>query len=212
MNPFNPNTTQTPLIQLEAIQIASPCRADWNRMRGDDQIRHCTSCAKNVYNLSAMTRDEATRLIREKEGNLCIQLHRRQDGTVITSDCAVGIQSQNRSIRRVPRFFALVAAAIAGVFGMQTVHAAPMSKGRPSATVTGGKPMMREMGEAPDMGAMTRTMGAPAVPKSDHTGALMGRMIARPTLKKKDSKKSGKNHGKRNSGNAKRGAKAKSNR
>ena len=48
-------------IPLDSIQLATPCSADWNAMPGDSRTRFCASCAKNVYNLSAMSRDEAQR-------------------------------------------------------------------------------------------------------------------------------------------------------
>src|SRR4051794_558697 len=44
---------------LETLRIASPCTARWDEMRGDEQMRYCGQCRKKVYNLSAMTRDEA---------------------------------------------------------------------------------------------------------------------------------------------------------
>lgn len=83
---MNPNN----IIPLEAIQIAKPCRADWNHMTGDQRARFCGSCHKNVYDISQMTRADAHNLIVEKEGNVCVRLYRRPDGTVITSDCPVG--------------------------------------------------------------------------------------------------------------------------
>ena len=44
---------------LDDIQIATPCSASWDDMRGDDRVRHCGDCRMNVYNLSEMTRAEA---------------------------------------------------------------------------------------------------------------------------------------------------------
>ncbi len=79
-----------PIIPLENIRIAQPCRADWSRMTGDERARFCGSCHKNVYDISRMTREDAHNLIAEKEGNVCVRLYRRPDGTVITSDCPVG--------------------------------------------------------------------------------------------------------------------------
>lgn len=72
------------------IELATPCRADWNQMTGDDRARFCQSCQKNVYNLSVMTQAEAQQLVREKEGQLCVRFFRRPDGTVLTADCPVG--------------------------------------------------------------------------------------------------------------------------
>jgi len=44
-----------------------------------------------VFNLSEMTRPEAEALIVEKNGQLCARYYKRNDGTIITSDCRVGI-------------------------------------------------------------------------------------------------------------------------
>ena len=93
----------SPIFALEDIRIAKPCRADWNAMTGDDRARFCGSCHKNVYDLSRMSRPEAEDLIRQHEGDVCLRLHRRADGTVITSDCPVGMRAARRP------FFALAA-------------------------------------------------------------------------------------------------------
>lgn len=76
---------------LDNIRIASPCRADWNAMTGDEHARHCNQCDKQVFNLSEMTRPEAEALIHEHNGELCARYYKRHDGTIITSDCRVGI-------------------------------------------------------------------------------------------------------------------------
>lgn len=77
---------------LGEVRVASPCHADWNLMTGDEQSRFCEKCAKNVYNLSAMTTEQAENLIREKEGDLCVRYYQRKDGTVLTADCPVGVR------------------------------------------------------------------------------------------------------------------------
>ncbi len=77
----------SPLPVLENLVIATPCKAPWSAMSGDDRVRFCHDCRLNVYNLSAMTRAEAEALVREKEGRLCVRFYRRKDGTVLTRDC-----------------------------------------------------------------------------------------------------------------------------
>src|SRR4051794_5465795 len=72
---------------LHQVTIPTPCPADWGSMRGDDRKRFCDSCGKHVYNLSAMTAGEAISLIRERGGELCGQIYRRPDGTLVTADC-----------------------------------------------------------------------------------------------------------------------------
>ena len=76
---------------LDNIRVASPCRADWNAMLGDERARHCNQCEKQVFNLSEMTRPEAEALIIEKHGELCARYYQRHDGTILTADCRVGI-------------------------------------------------------------------------------------------------------------------------
>jgi hypothetical protein len=91
-------TTRLPLA-LEDLRIATPCRADWDEMSGDDRVRFCGRCEKNVYNVSALSRAEAEALVREREGRVCLRLYRRSDGTVITSDCPVGVRRQRLGAR-----------------------------------------------------------------------------------------------------------------
>lgn len=95
---------------LDHVRIASPCSASWVSMKGDDKARFCESCSKNVYNLSAMTRPEAEALILEKEGRLCATYYQRSDGTVLTSDCPVGLRRARWMLARM----AGVAASIVG--------------------------------------------------------------------------------------------------
>ena len=80
------------LPMLDAMSIASPCSADWAQMVGDDKVRYCGKCEKNVFNLSAMTREEAEITVLAKEGDLCVRLYQRHDGTVLTQDCPVGVR------------------------------------------------------------------------------------------------------------------------
>ena len=79
-------------ISLDTIQVASPCNAAWDDMAGTERMRFCQLCQKTVYNLSAMTREQAVKLIRQKEGKACVRLYKRRDGTVLTSDCPVGLR------------------------------------------------------------------------------------------------------------------------
>jgi hypothetical protein len=75
---------------LDNIVIATPCRADWNEMLGDDRVRACAKCEKQVFNLSSMTRDEAEALIVERNGDLCGRYFQRADGTILLADCLIG--------------------------------------------------------------------------------------------------------------------------
>ncbi len=82
---------------LDNVAIASPCSASWDKMQGDDRVRFCGDCQKNVYNLSALPRQEAEGLLAaHAKGELCVRLYRREDGTVLTQDCPVGVTRKRR--------------------------------------------------------------------------------------------------------------------
>lgn len=70
------------------LTIATPCSVDWESMPGDERVRRCPACDKNVYRIAALTRAEVDRLIADRETlRPCIRLRRRPDGTVVTRDC-----------------------------------------------------------------------------------------------------------------------------
>jgi hypothetical protein len=93
---------------LNNVRVASPCPAPWGEMEGDDRVRFCGLCKKNVYDFSTLTSAEAVALIERTGGNLCGRLYRRRDGTLITADCPVGARRSRRRRR-------LLAGAIAGL-------------------------------------------------------------------------------------------------
>lgn len=78
---------------LTNIKVASPCKAEWKWMYGDGRVRFCPQCNLNIYNLSAMSREEAELLVLRTEGRLCVRFYRRKDGTILTSNCPVGLQA-----------------------------------------------------------------------------------------------------------------------
>lgn len=108
---------------LDQIEIAAPCPAKWEEMRGDDAQRFCGGCQKSVYNLAGMSSLEAEKLIFETEGNLCVRLFRRHDGTVITSDCPVGLaerawrRARNTALASVSLIIVLLTGALVALFG-----------------------------------------------------------------------------------------------
>jgi len=133
---------------LDNVSVAAPCKASWDQMVGDEHVRFCGQCETNVYNLSSLPREEAEALLAAKEGSMCIRLFRRADGTVLTSDCPVGVTRRRR--RR---------AAIAAVGGGLMAAAAALGMERSVATM--GSPV-------PDLGReFPATMGSAAVLQGD---------------------------------------------
>jgi hypothetical protein len=168
-------------IALDSIQIASPCHADWNQMIGDEQTRFCRSCQKNVYNLSSMSRENTEALLLEKEGRVCVRFYQREDGSMLTQDCPIGIEID---ARLQPRFalwskvcaLTLLAGAILGGTAWSSTNA------------TQGAPVMGRM-----------FMGAVAPPPLSTKTArpLMVRVAPRKVTKRKpvasSTKKTAKN-------------------
>jgi hypothetical protein len=101
-------------LSLDLIDVASPCHAAWDEMTldastGEKHVRRCQQCNSNVYNLSEMTRSEAEAFVAKTEGRTCVRFFRRQDGTILTRDCPVGLRAARQRLVRA-------AAALAGVF------------------------------------------------------------------------------------------------
>jgi hypothetical protein len=123
---------------LDRVVVASPCHARWEDMKGDERQRFCDECRLNVYNLSAMTRQEAVDLVTRAEGRLCAGFWRRADGTILTRDCPVGIAAARArataALRRVAAALALVIGA--GVtLGLGRGTATRLRQAEPFATV-----------------------------------------------------------------------------
>jgi ankyrin repeat protein len=57
----------------EAVRVKSPCSESWDEMKGNDRVRFCSHCAKDVNDISRMTRREAMRLVRKSKGGLCVR-------------------------------------------------------------------------------------------------------------------------------------------
>ena len=130
---------------LDRISIASPCTVDWETMSGNDRVRHCDQCELNVYDLSSMHRADAERLLRDSEGRLCVRLHRRHDGTVITQDCPVGLRAvRQRVVRRVRSLSAAVITLVAGAFGYHAASAVTPKVGRVAIAVQGEPELARD--------------------------------------------------------------------
>ena len=123
-----------PVPLLARIRVATPCRADWNQMTGDERVRHCAQCKKDVFNLSDMTREQAERLIIEKNGDLCARYYQRHDGTILLADCSVGL-AQKRTTRAVAAgALALLAGTPVAALSLRTKAHVPAE---PQVRITG---------------------------------------------------------------------------
>jgi hypothetical protein len=86
---------------LEGVRVAAPCKADWEKMVGDERMRYCGQCSLHVYNLSGMTKREAESLVANAEGRLCVRYYRRADGSILTRNCPVGLRAVKQRVSRI---------------------------------------------------------------------------------------------------------------
>ncbi|SHH08857.1 hypothetical protein [Massilia sp. CF038] len=101
------------VIALHRIHIASPCTASWEAMQGNERVRHCGACNKNVFNLSAMPEADAAALLADNlDGALCVRFYRRADGTVMTSDCGAPLTNTRSSWTTLPAMAGAAALAL----------------------------------------------------------------------------------------------------
>lgn len=110
---------------LDSIESPLPCSKDWNEMTGDERVRFCEGCAKNVYNLSAMTRREARKFVARNSGKVCVRYVRLADGSVQTAGTRV-----YKITRRAP---AVAAGALGAVLALSASGAAQIPAAPPTA-------------------------------------------------------------------------------
>ena len=142
---------------LRNVRVAKPCTASWDKMSGDDRVRHCTDCRHNVYNFSNMTGNEVAALLTKSEGRVCGRFYRRSDGTMITADCPLG-EAPIRS-SRMP----LVAV---GVLIFATIGAAMTRFSRPQdqTVTTAFDPAIEQARDWPVIGKIVDSIYPPPQP------------------------------------------------
>ncbi|HXT63901.1 MAG TPA: ankyrin repeat domain-containing protein [Pyrinomonadaceae bacterium] len=86
---------------FDRMIIPAPCDADWDSMIGNDRVRFCEHCNLHVTNVSALTRQEAVRLVAKSEGRLCLRFVKRSDGSVITRQLPQKVHQISRRVSRL---------------------------------------------------------------------------------------------------------------
>lgn len=95
------------LPMLASLTVKTPCKVSWSAMEGDDRVRSCCTCSKNVYDLSAMTEDESKAFLalHLDEQDADVRIFRRPDGRILTSDCPRGASKRHgRRVEARPRW------------------------------------------------------------------------------------------------------------
>lgn len=167
---------------LDRVRIAAPCSANWDSMIGTERARHCGVCNLNVYNLSAMTRAEAERLVTTTEGRVCIRFHRRADGTILTQNCPVGVRRLKRLATRAAT--ATLTAALGFFAGLGT-HLGFSPRAQAENTGTLNITLPEPLKTPDDGGRVDALMGAAAFeppPRNDEV-YTKGELLLEPVEK-----------------------------
>lgn len=86
---------------FDRMNIPAPCDADWDSMVGNERVRFCEHCKLHVENLSALTRQQAMRLVARSEGRLCVRFVSRPDGQVLTKEIPEKFHHISRRVARM---------------------------------------------------------------------------------------------------------------
>ncbi|MDP1560267.1 MAG: hypothetical protein Q8M16_02615, partial [Pirellulaceae bacterium] len=58
----------------------------WDKMVGDERVRFCGECQRQVWNFFEMTDAEIVEVMRVNPERLCAQITKTKDGTLVTKD------------------------------------------------------------------------------------------------------------------------------
>jgi ankyrin repeat protein len=90
-----------PLRSFDRMIIPAPCDADWDAMIGNERVRFCEHCHLHVTNISALTRQEAMRLVSRSEGRLCVRFMKSANGSVVTKQLPQALHHISRRVSRI---------------------------------------------------------------------------------------------------------------
>lgn len=155
---------------LDNVQLAFQCPLRWEKLVGGERERYCSSCEKHVHNLSAMTRGEATRFLREQNAPICIR---------------VEVDAQGRAVHRPGLAAVALAASLAacgtdedsafdsgsGAYvadGVAEHETHPPSSGRTHADRADGASVIAEASDTGLLGRIKVTGTTPALPTATH--------------------------------------------
>lgn len=104
--------THGDIAPVQAVQVKSPCELATTPWKKGETARFCDICRTHVHNLSAMSTQEAARLIRESGEKLCVRYEMDFKAQPVTRDRR-WVRAQTIALRAFKG-----AAAILGLSGL----------------------------------------------------------------------------------------------
>lgn len=115
---------------LDALRLSSPCEAAEEQLEATDHSsqRYCVACRETVHDVSALTREEAWKLVARRQAGerVCISLTvRDEDGAVRLADgyARPTLRSREKRPRALPLLMPALVAAGAGALVACTENA-----------------------------------------------------------------------------------------
>ncbi len=148
-----------PKLFLKNLTIPAPCSVNWNTMKGNDQVRFCEHCDLSVHNLSAMTRNQAERLVARSSGRLCVQYVADANGKPLLAQAGIKLHRISRRASRIAAsaFTATLSVTSAVAHSSQSFQNA---QSRHSARPTAQQPVSRFGVNSSLVGTVTDQNGA----------------------------------------------------
>ncbi len=110
--------------KLENLIIAAPCPISWESMTGDDTVRHCAGCSRDVYNISSMSSAEAEKFLAGVGASECMRFYRRADGRIMTDNCPRALRAIRNKCRLFLKFVSGLAASFIALVPIARGHSA----------------------------------------------------------------------------------------
>lgn len=145
---------------IDSVRVKEPCAESWDKMSGNDRVRFCSHCAKNVNDISAMTRREALKLVRRSSGSLCVRYIEHP----VTKAPLFAEQLTQITRRRMP----LMAAGVVGA----SLSLASLTYAQGGAMLSAARPSAAAVTECEDKGVAKKNN-----PSGTGDGALNGLVV-----------------------------------
>jgi hypothetical protein len=88
--------------RLPVIRVTAPCDVGWDNLVGDERIRFCGHCEKQVYNLTVMSRDEIAALV-ATGGERCVRIRKPKRMWAAVAALLLGFVGIARADTSVPK-------------------------------------------------------------------------------------------------------------
>src|SRR5262249_19251335 len=107
---------------LNQIKIVTPCRVNWDEMKGTEECRFCDQCQFHVHNISLMSEAQTFELFSKSSGRTCVRIEHAPQTPLSFSDGLF------RRLHTFTGYLRVVVAALIGFIALPSVTDAQTAK------------------------------------------------------------------------------------